>query len=764
MINTIKTRIKRNNIVFCVAVIASVFFFIGALLFLYGTRNINEEKLLQYLQDSISQRKSALNQQIEGDLQVLRGVAIGLSEIDLSNSEQTILLLDKVNRSNSFVRMGLAGTDGFIDLVDLDGTFYHGINFSEMDFFQSALVGDAGVSGTISSPVTGLEVNYYAVPVYQGDKIVGVLCAANMNDILWDILNVPVFQGQGIFMITDSEGSIVAPSMDHIEGITDKSNITQSMVFNPSEKASFLETLSTNGSGTYMAKMSGKDVIITSMTLKHNGWNVLSVVARAGVTDYYNQTATGASVIILIACLFFLFLLGWQRHTMTRNQESLETLAYTDILTGINNQIKFLLDAEILLVNRGNSKYAVWSLDVNKFNNVNDVFGYANGDRLIKGIASILRENLPTDNTAFCRISADLFAGLLAYQEQKEVQNWALALWDQLDRQDFVPTSRMRLSTAIGFYFLEDFPEEKIDVSNMVSRASLARNQAKKSAKNEICFFTNEMRERVRWESELESEGWHALEHGEFSFFLQPKVNIQNGYMISGVEALARWNHPIHGLISPKEFIPLFERNGFVVELDRYIFKQACKWYALECKNEVPEFQLAVNVSRQGLQRKDFLEYYTSVKQCYGISDGVLELEITENAVLDDYVLFQNFIDYLHEKGFVCAIDDFGSGYSSLNMLKNLSIDVLKLDAVFLRDSKDIVREQAVISNCIHMARQLSIKTVSEGVESSQQLEFLQRTGCDIVQGYYFSKPIPPPDFKKLIIETEGHLDLLLRP
>lgn len=754
-----KSKLNRQNyVVFVVAAMASFCFLLGSLLFLYEVRRQNEQRSFQYLLDATSQRGAALDQHIESDLQVLRGVAIGLAEIDLGDKEHLLMLLDGVNRSNSFVRMGLADTNGIVDLLDLDGTVYPNVDLSGMDFFQIALVGNEGVSRTFPSPTTELNVNFYTTPVYQDGNIVGVLCAVNTDDILWNILNVPVFQGQGLFLVTDSEGALVSPVLSGQE-IHYEYDITQMMEFcSPENKNAWRQTMATGYPGHYITEMTGEGVIVTSQPLGYNGWYVLSIIPRAGIAAYYNRAVMGIAAIILAACSLFMLLLLWQMRMMNYHKKSLERLAYIDTLTGVSNQVKFLSDADRLLKEKDKKKYAVWSFDVKRFTNINDLFGVATGDRMLKWIASMLERLAPQDS-AFCRFSADLFVGLRPYHEKQELHDWVLRLRAELAQQEIAPTSKMNIDSAMGFYCIADYHNEQPDITNMVNWASMARKKAKQLAGSEIQFFTEDMSERVRWEAELEAGARAALLRGDITFFLQPKVNIQDGCVISGAEALARWRHPAHGWISPAEFIPLFENNGFIIELDRYIFDQACKWYARECvQGTTTAFQLAINVSRQGLLRADFLEYYFGVKQHYGIANGVLELEITESTVLDDYDLFHSVVVELQKRGFMCSIDDFGSGYSSLNMLKNLTIDTLKLDAVFLQDSIDTKREQTVISHFIHMARNLGIKTVAEGVETSQQVLFLQRTGCDIVQGYYFSKPLPLVDFEQLMMETDGQL------
>lgn len=751
-----KDWIKRNDTIFVMAVAASICFLLCSLLFMHNTGRQDMQKSIQYLRDVTSQRQAALNQQIEGDLQILHGVAIMLSEIDLGNKDLLLTLLDGVNRSNDFVRMGLAGVNGMVDLVDLDGSVYQDVDLSSMGFFQTALEGKDGISGTLSSPVTKQNVNCYTTPVHQDGNVVAVLCAVNSDEVLWDILNVPVFQGQGAFLVIDGQGIVVSPGAPG-STIQNDTDITQILSFSSPEKEILLKALAAGEAGSYTAYMAGECMFVTSHPLEYNAWHVLSIVPRVGITAYYIRTAMGIMWIILAAFLLFILLLLWQKYAANRNKESLERLAYTDLLTGARNQTKFLLDADCLLARRGDKKYVVWSFDFKKFTNINDLFGSAVGDEMLQRVASIF-EQLATDDSAFCRISADLFVGLYPYQEEQVPHDWMRRLQDCLARQEIIPDSKMHIDIAMGFYFMDDFPEKQLDISAMMNWASMARKKAKEMIGSGVALFTEEMSERVRWETELEASGRAALSNGEITFFLQPKVNILNDCVVTGAEVLARWKHPAHGWISPSEFIPLFERNGTIVELDRYIFDRACQWYAQERDQRDPTFRLSVNVSRHGLLRADFLEYYTNVKQRYDVADGVLELEFTESAVLDDYDLFQNVVTRLRKSGFLCSIDDFGSGYSSLNVLKNLTIDELKLDSAFQQGGINTEREQTIVSCLIRMARLLGIQTVAEGVETEKQVLFLQRAGCDIVQGYYFSKPLSPADFKKLMTKTNGRL------
>ena len=254
-------------------------------------------------------------------------------------------------------------------------------------------------------------------------------------------------------------------------------------------------------------------------------------------------------------------------------------------------------------------------------------------------------------------------------------------------------------------------------------------------------------------DSILESEAEKAIEAGEFKVYMQPKVNIQNNNCLSGAEALVRWLSPSRGLVPPDRFISLFEKSDRIVMLDRYMFGQVCRWYRNYLDGGGRPLSIAVNVSKVGLLRKDFIQYYSETKRCFGIPDGYLELEFTEGVLLNDTDMFSDIVRQLQSKGFTCSLDDFGSGYSSLNLLKNLPIDVLKLDIMFFHKSRDMGRERIVISNFIHMAKELKIKTIAEGVEDTDSVEFLKNCGCDVVQGYTFFKPMPLEEFDRLVKE-----------
>lgn len=754
-----RKNLKSNTAVMIVAGLVFLVFLAGSLAFVYGVWRQNEESSLKYLEDATTQRRDAVLQQMQSDFQVLRGVAVTLGGANLADEWRLNRVIDEVNRTNTFIMMGLADLQGKVDLVDLQGQVYPGVDLTSHGFFYQALEGRDAVSETFFDEPLGQFVNYYAVPVRQNGLMVGVLCAVSGEDVLRDIIGVPVFQGEGYFGLVDENGIFVAATTDPHPKVQVGSSLNDVIEAEPGEKRRLRRALITGEEGGFVFDIDGVEQLSVVEPLGINNWSVICAVPHNSINTYYNQTAVGTAIIIVAACVVFLFLLVWQMRSMSKSREDLEHLAYTDLLTGLRNFNKFMLDTDAILKENPKNRYAFWSFDIKKFNFINDIFGSATGDKVLQRAADELNADEGYD-TFCCRVAADQFAGIRPYSSTTELREWYWRVCQSLtENRQVIPDNRMRIDTAMGFYCVDEF-DEMPPVDDMVNRAVIAKKRAKAKAGSEVGFFTREMGEQLRWESELEAGGESALANGEITFHIQPKVSIQDGFKIIGGEVLARWQHPLHGWVSPGEFIPIFERTGFVVDLDRFIFEEACKWLVAVQKRGMPPIRLSINVSRQGLLRDDFITHYTSVRKRYDIPEKALELEFTESMMLEDYDLFHASVLEIQDKGFLCSIDDFGAGYSSLNVLKNLPIDILKLDAAFFRETADTRREHVVVENFITMAHELGIHTVAEGVESKEQVEFLQHVECDIIQGYVFSKPLRKGDFEELMRTTGGVLTL----
>lgn len=736
---------KKKRHTFLAMIGAGVLFILCIGVFLFQILILNEQDNESKLQDAVSQNKTAVEKQIDGDIQTLLGISYSIADRMDSAFEDIKHILRKINDNNSFLQMGIINSRGVGELVELEGNSYEKVDFTQEPIFLDALCGKPALD-TIEAVYMGKEqLIGVAVPIQAGEETAGVLFAANRPEIYSNILNTPIFDGYGLSCIVNAAGEVVIHSeqsarlAESLAGLAEELEAVFLTASETSQEIRSESTVCTIGGGQYYLAFEPLDV---------GGWFVVGAVPKSQVHQTYGKLVAYSLSFVVVMLLFFLVIYYRMNTQEQKHRKRLEELAYTDPLTGNWNLNKFRTVVQDYIGKRRDRDFVVWHCDIKKFKYFNDMFGYHEGDRILKRLSSVFLDSVGEDGY-FCRISADNFVGIVGGISRAEFMDWfdrlaaAVNDWGETDARGFC------LEIVIGAYCAVEF-EEQLSLNDMIDRAKIAQESVKEMAGSRAAFYSEEMRGQVYRETELESRMRAALKNREFLLYFQPKVNIQQQDRITGAEALARWQTD-QELISPGVFIPVFEKNGFIVSLDRYMFENACVWLADHLKNGGQALNIAVNVSRLGLLQPDFVDYYVSVKNRYGIPDGLLELEFTESIILEDIDIFCAAVLELKKQGFLCSLDDFGAGYSSLNVLKNLPLDILKLDVLFFRDGVDIKRERIVISHIVSMARELQMRTVAEGVESLEQVDFLKNIGCDVVQGYVFAKPMPAEKFRQLL-------------
>ncbi|HBF4089967.1 TPA: bifunctional diguanylate cyclase/phosphodiesterase, partial [Clostridioides difficile] len=425
-------------------------------------------------------------------------------------------------------------------------------------------------------------------------------------------------------------------------------------------------------------------------------------------------------------------------------------IAYTDPLTGADSIDKFKINSNKLFAKNNPEEYALFYIDVDKFKYINDMFGYDMGNDTLIHISNTIASELKEDEI-FARVSADHFVLLIKYKTDDDIKTRLNNIYNKVQILSNPKINYYKLILDCGIYKIS---KSDNDINTIMDRANTARKTIKGGHKNSFAFYDKEMHKKILKEKEIENSMVDALNNGEFIVYFQPKYSLSD-YQIIGAEALVRWDNPQKGLIPPIEFIPVFERNGFIVNIDFYVFEEVCKkireWMD-EGQKVVP---ISVNLSRMHFVNSNFIEKFKLIVDKYKIPTRLIELELTETAVLDNIEGLLDTMNNLKEKGFVISMDDFGTGYSSLNLLKELPVDILKLDRAFFTEKDESNNEKIVISNVIKMAKELKMKVISEGVETISQVEFLKQIGCDMVQGYLFSKPMPVKEFEKIAFKKE---------
>lgn len=741
-------QIKRT---FAMGLLIGGVFLVCGLILLRQVSSQNERENALYLYDTVNQLRTLLQRQIALDFQTLHGVAISLGHVP---EKEILPALKEVNDNNAFLRMGLAGRDGRVDLVDIGGELRRGVNLSGEPFFQEALAGRAALSEVRDNSFGPGAVAYCAVPVHDSDGgIRGVLVAANPADVFLNILGISLFDNRGASSLIDGSGAYVLRSTAGGTAGGREGDIFHLGSLEDTTREQVLENLQKNQRGVFFYTAEGEKHFAAYEPLGVNNWFLLCTVPAAALSLAPNALWLSVCVIIGLALLLSFFLLWRVRSISNRYRGELERLAFVDPLTGVRNVNRFKMDAAGLVRRNPDMVFAVWYADIKNFKFYNEMFGYEMGDKELVRIAGLLTD-CDGPLAICCRVSADKFAGIRPMRSREEFTREFQELCKRIEGDTARLSRAFPLALHVGVYSTDTAQAGEVSFMDMVNRANIALRAAKEGNSAACVFYSEDMRGLALRQLDIESRMEAALKGDQFKLYFQPKVDIQNGNRIHGAEVLARW-HDGDRLVPPCDFIPLFERNGFIIQLDRYMFSRACAWLQRRIREGRPTLNIAVNVSRLSLMQDDFLHYYSNTKERYAIPDGLLELECTESLALFDE-RFREMVLELQKRGFRCSLDDFGAGFSSRNVLKELPIDVLKLDMLFLRKSRDLKRERIVLSNIIAMAQELGINTVAEGVEHAEQVDFLRAKGCNMVQGYAFARPMPEAEFNSLLDKLRG--------
>ena len=436
--------------------------------------------------------------------------------------------------------------------------------------------------------------------------------------------------------------------------------------------------------------------------------------------------------------------------------ESAEALRYRaerDALTGLYNRETFFEKVAEMIDAHEPGHYVMACFDVDSFKVINDQYGTETGDRMLKLIAELFNEGFCKAGGICCRIMADQFVVLYPASFMRTE-----ALRTLRSKARILDGSVPPITFSIGRYIVNDL---SLSVSAMFDRASLAKASVKGRYDTHIALYDESMREHILREQEISSEMNTALKTGQFELWMQPQYNHSSGALI-GCEALVRWRSVKRNtILSPNEFIPAFERNGFIYELDKYVWEQACillRGWLDEGRSPLP---VSVNVSRYDIFREDFYAVLTGLMESYRLPVELLRLEITESAFATSTEQIIGVVKRLREYGFTIEIDDFGSGYSSLNTLKDVPANVLKLDMRFLEGTDNSARGGKIVESIIRMAKWLNMPVIAEGVETVEQADYLRTIGCNYVQGYLYGKPMPVSEYVQLAERSDKEAKMI---
>lgn len=467
-----------------------------------------------------------------------------------------------------------------------------------------------------------------------------------------------------------------------------------------------------------------------------SNWRILVMTSEMLVTQNISELFNESRNFLGIVLIILAFVLVSECMIYRRNKIAECRLSSIDRVTGVHNNSRFVKDANILL-GRNNKDYLVISFDIIKFGLINNEIGHEKGDIVLKTIGQTIQNCIGADELV-AHSFADMYVMLVKLRggtPETTIEYFRKKLADA-----WYPNG-IKVRFNAGVYVVR--PEDK-DISFILDCARFARQKVKETKNRQgMLIYTEELFEKQKREYTLERMAVQAIQEEKFAVYYQMKRDIQNNCWC-GAEALVRWIDPELGFVSPGEFIPLFERNGFVVNIDKYVFNRVCADIEQLVKNGEKTYPVSVNVSKKHLENENFMQDYEDILLSYDIPHELIEFEITENMVVTNEELLKHFIAWVHRLGCKCSLDDFGSGYSSFNMVREFEFDTIKIDRKFFYGSNGFDQSsRLIVESLIDLSHKLGKSVISEGIENEEQVEFLKIHRCDAVQGFYFSKPAP---------------------
>ncbi len=699
-------------------------------------------------------------------------VKVNLLEITRQNSrvidEQAALDFSRLDMLGSYVYDQFGGMEdpgipaflkeqadrlGFYQLIvsNPSGKAYSSVNNERLDiskrlYFKTAMAGNPHFSDKIVSLIDGKDIYIASVPILRDNRIVGTMHKVYTAETFGNVFDISLFNNRGYINIINDAGDVMVHAAEDGVNLINNNYYRELYLRDNAAQAELIKSeLAAGKSGFVEISIDKKSHFAAYMNIERaHGWSIIAVVPSEVIS--HNSTLVTMLVLLLLAVLTVICVLSFTIfYTQSqRSKRALEVMAFVDSLTGGNNFNRYLIEGPALLLRNHETKYAVLKMDIDNFKFINDLHGFDFGDTILRSVYMSLSGAM-TENELFARGSGDNFYSLIEYIDlettERRISDAITPVFDNYS---------IFFSISCGVCPVGDpseNPSEKLQ--QLIDKAGIASKYIKGNTKRFTALFNEKMLGALKEEEEIKQTMERALRNGEFEAFFQPKVNVYES-KIRGAEVLVRWRSPEKGLIPPIKFIPTFEKTGFIVDVDLCMFECVCKKLRGYIDSGIEPIPISVNFSRVHLYNRQFIANIKDLAKQYEIPSGLIDIELTESAIFENLDTIKDITLELQSFGFTVSMDDFGSGYSSLNMLKEIPINVLKIDKDFFVGNSSNERRNIVIRHIVELAHSLDIKVVAEGVETAEQVEFLQQINCAIAQGYYYSKPLPSNEFDEL--------------
>lgn len=754
---SLKSRIKKLSIA---VVIISFAILIAVVAASYNLRTILQDALFSQMESETEQYGINIRRQMDADIQTLNTLA---SFIQYGNMDTDSFIKGfQLSREyNDFDGLGFFGRpDMNIDIgIMITSDAVEEVSVEAQDENMAAVVQDAwnggsGISRIYTEEDTDENMFAYAVPVYADKEVAGALVAEVGTDVFADVLQGrSVLHGSGYIHLISDSGKILVRSEERVieeelDTIYDNDYIAQE------EQENIKDALIKGESCFSEFTYNGEIYQVLLAPLGVNGWYLFCVQTAQSISGSIYHLMTNTQIITVVVLFIILIIIAYGYRIIYRSNHNLIKSAWYDPLTGAYNMAKFEYETAGIIENT--YEYSLAAMNIRQFKFINEIFGTRAADLLLCHMKSVIADNI-TENEYYCRNSEDMFYLLLRDTDRDRIKERIGKMIQEISRYAICNNRDYRILLYCGVVIGTDVEDEEPSVKKSMTHVRFALDTARQSLKNNIWFYDTRLHEDEKLQNYVESHMNQALDNHEFKLYLQPKVNLSTG-RTSGAEALVRWIAEEGRIIYPGQFIPVFEANGFCVNLDMYMLEEVCRQIRKWIDDGLTPVPVSVNQSKLLFYEADYIANLKSLLDKYQIPAELISLEILEGLASENVNELNKRIGRLREIGFKISLDDFGSGYSSMNTLASLEIDELKFDRGFLlglKDSGEEYERQIIIMNeIVELTKKLKISTVVEGVETKENEELVRDLGCEYGQGYYYSMPMSASEFSEKYVKN----------
>ncbi len=608
----------------------------------------------------------------------------------------------------------------------------------EEEYFINAIAGHTTATQPYISPYTNNYIIAISTPVYEEGEIVGIVLGTYTAEYI-EILLEASTSNLGEAILLDGEGNVLISTSKDIKNARDFQNIE---ITSGKAIEDILSDISARAKGEMYYEVNGKEYFAKYEPLDLNDWTLVFALSEETLADREEKIVESMILFASTIAALFLAYMIYLWYVREKHISEVEKAAYYDELTGLPNLIKLKMEMSKLLAENKESKFILVKMDIENFKAINEMFDFDLGNEVIKAIGKT-GNHVKEPTFILARTGADEFMLFAGNGFLDNFGNTKME-YEKVFKKIAPELGNHKVVFRYGRYFLE--PGET-DVNEIVNKVDMAHSFAKTEKKEGVWDYDEKYKKQVLSLVEITNKMEEALENREFEAYLQPKFRVEDRKII-GAEALVRWVEPKGNVIFPNIFIPLFESNGFIVKLDMYMFESVCKTIRAWIDEGRKPYPISVNFSKINLLEEGFMKKIKGTLDKHNVPPEYIEIELTETTVVENQENIKVLVEELHNIGVRVSIDDFGSGHSSLGMMKNFNVDVLKIDRSFFLDNHD-ERGEIVIEGIIKLAHTLNMEIVAEGVEDDAQVEFLKSIDCESAQGYIFAKPMKIKEFEK---------------